>query len=63
MARRVTVTVTFEADESRVSSDFYEAKNEIEVSARQFAEEFGAVQKVNVSLLGWQRPSYTVYEG
>jgi hypothetical protein len=63
MSKRVTVTVTFEADEGHVSSDFYEAKNEIAVSAQRFAGQFGEVKRVNVSLLGWQRPSSTVYEG
>lgn len=54
MARQVTVTVTFEADEYHVSSDFDEAKNEIEVSARAFAGEFGEIKSLRVTLFGFQ---------
>ena len=61
MARRVTVTVTFEADESKVSSDYYEAKDDVEAIAHQFASEYGAVKSVRVSLVGWKMPTYERY--
>ena len=58
MARRVTIIVTFEADESRVSSDYYDAQDDMEAQAHQFAAEFGDVKSVRVSLTGWQKPTY-----
>lgn len=58
MARRARVTVTFEADESKVSSDRYEAQDELEAAARQFAAEFGPVKSISISLTGWPNPGY-----
>ena len=58
MTKRVTVTITFEAHEYHISSDYYDAKDEVEVQARQFGGQFGEVKRVSVSLVGWAKPSY-----
>lgn len=61
MAKRVTVTMTVDVDEGRVSTDFYDAKEDVEMLARQFGAEIGEVKAVRVALLGWTKPSYERY--